>query len=111
MVVAMMFACNLICRRRGYGEIIPFELRRVGRTLPGASIGLAAIGIILYGIYTGVFSPTESSAVAAGSCLFAGLFTTCELKWCPLPSVLFRRSFIFGILMPRLAIWIGRSHV
>src|SRR3546814_14779718 len=29
MVVAMMFACNLICRRRGYGEIIPFELRRV----------------------------------------------------------------------------------
>lgn len=111
MVVAMMFACHLICRRRGYGEIIPFELRRVGRTLPGASIGLAAIGIILYGIYTGVFSPTEASAVAAVYCLFAGVFITRELKWRAIPEVLFRSSIIVGILMPMVAISIMMQEI
>ena len=104
MVVAMMIACHVVSRRRGYGVITPWNMERTVRTLPGASIGGVAIFIVLCGIYTGVFSPTEASAVTVVYCLAAGLFVTRETKWRALPSILFRSSVIVGILMPMVAV-------
>lgn len=104
MVVGMLFACNRVSAARGYGKLVPFEPRRIARTLPGASIGIFAIVIVLYGIYAGIFSPTEASGVTVAYCLFAGLFLTRELKLSMLPFVLLRSGMIIGMLAPLIAV-------
>ena len=111
MVVAMMFACHLVSRKHGYGHISRFELGRVLKALPGASIGGMAIVVVLYGIYSGICSPTEASAVTAAYCLLAGLFLTRETKWHRLHRVFFRSAIIVGILMPLVAISIVMQEI
>lgn len=111
MVISMMAACWWISKRKGYGEIVAFEFKKVRDTLPGASIGLAAIFIVLFGIYTGIFSPTEASAVTVVYCLLAGLFVTRETKWRALPSILLRSATIIGIIVPLVAVSIMMQEI
>ena len=111
MVLAMMVACYWVSRRRSYGVVHPFEKKEVQRTFPGASIGIVAIFIVLYGIYTGIFSPTEASAVTVVYCLLAGLFVTRETKWRKLPSIFFRSAIIIGIIVPLVAVSIMMQEI
>ncbi len=73
MVFAMQFACWIICRINGWGYLIPLQLNRVLKTAFGAWLGFFAIGLVLWGIYTGKFSPTEAAGVTVGFCVIAGL--------------------------------------
>jgi len=111
MVLAMMLTCHWVSRRRAYGEVEPFELGRVWDTFPGASIGGFAVLIVLWGIYSGTFSPTEASAVTAVYCLVAGLVLTRETKWRKIPDILFRSSIIVGIVMPLVAVSIMMQEI
>ncbi|MEE1557252.1 MAG: TRAP transporter large permease subunit, partial [Alphaproteobacteria bacterium] len=103
MVVAMMLACHLVSRKHGYGHIARFRWTLLFKTFPGAAIGGMAIVVVLYGIYSGICSPTEASAVTAVYCLLAGLFLTRETKWRNLHKIFFRSAIIVGILMPLVA--------
>ncbi len=69
MVVAMQFVCWLLSRINGWGHIIRFDVTRILRTAFGAWLGFFAIGLVLWGIYTGKFSPTEAAAVTVGFCV------------------------------------------
>ena len=111
MVIAMMITVWLVSRNRGYGKVIPFEVSEVLRTAPGASIGLVAIIIVLWGIYTGVFSPTEASAVTVVYCLLAGLFVTRETKFSNLHNVIFRSAIIIGIIVPLVAVSVMMQQI
>jgi len=111
MVAVMMIACYIVSRRRAYGEIIPFELEKLRKTFPGASIGIIAIFIVLGGIYAGIFSPTEASAVTVVYCLLAGLFVTRETKWKALPDIFFRSAIIIGIIVPLVAVSIMMQEI
>jgi len=75
MVVAMQLVCWYVCRRHGWGHLIRFEPLRVVRTAIGAWLGFFAIGLVLWGIYTGKFSPTEAAGVTVGFCLIVGLLS------------------------------------
>ena len=66
MVFGMQFACWIICRMNGWGHLIPLQLNRVLKTAFGAWLGFFAIGLVLWGIYTGKFSPTEAAGVTVG---------------------------------------------
>ncbi len=72
MVVAMQLACWYICHRNGWGHLIRFRMRRVVKAGFGAWLGFFAIGLVLWGIYTGAFSPTEAAGVTAGFCAITG---------------------------------------
>jgi C4-dicarboxylate transporter DctM subunit len=111
MVAVMMIACYWVSRRRSYGQIIPFDWGILRKTFPGASIGIIAIFIVLGGIYTGVFSPTEASAVTVVYCLLAGLFVTRETKWKALPDIFFRSGIIIGIIVPLVAVSIMMQEI
>jgi TRAP-type C4-dicarboxylate transport system permease large subunit len=72
MVLAMMVACFLVCFRNKWGYIINFNIIRVLKTGVGAWLGFFAIGLVLWGIYTGKFSPTEAAGVTVGFCVIVG---------------------------------------
>ncbi|MGI9417526.1 MAG: TRAP transporter large permease [Geminicoccaceae bacterium] len=73
MVVSMQLACWYMSRRFGWGELISLELNRILRASLGAWLGFFAIGLVIWGIYTGKFSPTEAAGVTAGFCLLVGV--------------------------------------
>lgn len=104
MVAAMLVACHLVSRRHKLGTIIPFRASEAARRTPGISIAMGAVVLVLWGIYTGVFSPTEAAAVTVAYCLFAGVLLTRELSLRELPRIVLRSAMIVGIIMPLVAV-------
>ena len=73
MVIAMQGACWFVCQRNGWGHLIQFQLLRSLKTALGAWLGFFAILLVIWGIYSGAFSPTEAAGVTAGFCMIVGL--------------------------------------
>lgn len=111
MVVSMQLVCWWLSRRYGWGSVTPLSLTRVGRTAGRAYLGFVAIFIVIFGIYSGIFSPTEAAAITVGFCLLAGLLVTRELKWRQLPDILLRSGQLTGMLAPMIAISIVMQQV
>lgn len=111
MVIAMQTTCFLACRKNSWGNLIPFVPREVGKAALRAYLGFFAIFIILYGIYTGKFSPTEASGITVGFCLLAGIFITREIRIRELPEIIFRSGKITGVLAPLVAVSIVMQQI
>jgi len=80
--LALMVISYIIAKKNGYkgtGEIP--TLKDVLKALNEAKLALLIPVIILGGIYVGIFSPTESAAVASVYALVIGVFVYKELNW------------------------------
>lgn len=86
-------------------------MRKVVRTARRAYLGFFAVFIVIYGIYSGIFSPTEAAAITVGFCLLAGLFVTREISWRALPDILLRSGQLTGMLAPMIAVSIVMQQV
>lgn len=104
MVLGMMVACHLVARRHGWGTLLPFKPSSSARLAGRAYLGFATIGVVLYGIYSGLFSPTEAAAITVGFTLIAGLAITREIRFTALPGIILRSGQIAGMLAPLIAI-------
>lgn len=79
MLVVFVF---VMCHKRGYkGNGEKFSLRKVGKSFVQALGALMVPVIILGGIYSGLFTPTESAAVCVVYGILAGVFIYRELTW------------------------------
>jgi tripartite ATP-independent transporter DctM subunit len=78
---SLMVLCYLMARRRGYPTSHDrFSIRRVVSSLRGAILPLLAPVIILGGILGGVFTATESAAMAVVYVLLIGFLVTKTLN-------------------------------
>ncbi|MDU8911671.1 TRAP transporter large permease [Aestuariicoccus sp. MJ-SS9] len=136
MVGGMMIACFLICWRNGWGFLIPLSPVRVIKTAVGAWLGFFAIGLVLWGIYTGKFSPTEAAGVTVGFCVIVGFVCLplhrllggdkdSDIETKPLaqmlvvqgfgplelPSITMRSAQITGILAPLIAVSVVMQQI
>ncbi len=111
MVGAMMVAAWWMSRKNKWGTIIKFEPLQALKLGASAWLGFVAIFMILWGIYTGVFSPTEAAGVAAGFCLIAGLLITREIKFKEIPGIMMKSGQIAGILAPLIAVSVVMQQV
>lgn len=86
--LALMVLAFIISSRRGYpkGEVVP--LRRALRITWEALAGLATVVIIVGGVVGGVFTPTESAAVAAVWAFLVTMLFYREIRWRELPALL-----------------------
>lgn len=81
-----------MCVRKGYGGkggVNTFSLAAVGKSFIDAIWAILAPVIILGGIYSGLFTPTEASAVCCFYCLIVGLFIYRETKWADIPKLVY----------------------
>ncbi len=81
MIIAMQFVCWLICQLNGWGHLISIDIQRIIKTAIGAWIGFGAILLVIWGIYSGKFSPTEAAGVTAGFCIIVGLLFYPIYRW------------------------------
>ncbi len=72
--VSLIAVATVISRRKGYAATTAFDVMEVWRTLKRATLALGAPVIILGGILLGVFTATESAAVAVVYALVVGMF-------------------------------------
>jgi len=86
MVGAMMLVAFVISMRNGWGYLIRLEFLRVVKTAVGAWLGFFAIGLVLWGIYTGKFSPTEAAGVTVGFGIIVGFVSLPIFKLMGTPS-------------------------
>lgn len=137
MVVGMQLVCWIVCKRNGWGHLIDLNIQRVIKTAFGAWLGFFAIGLVLWGIYTGKFSPTEAAGVTVGFCVivglvclpifkilnksaadksasekrFADMLVVEGFKFTEIPSVTMRSAQITGILAPLIAISVVMQQI
>jgi C4-dicarboxylate transporter DctM subunit len=90
---ALLLVTWFICKRNGYGLNDGNDRLTVGFAARRAAMALGLPVIILGGIYSGAFTPTEASAVAVAYALFVGALVYRELGWREI-CVAFRRSAI-----------------
>lgn len=65
-----------------------------------AWLGFIAIGIILFGIYWGYFSPTEAAGVVTLYCIVAGVVISRELRISDVPKILMQSASLTGLIVP-----------
>ena len=90
---ALMLVTWFICKRNGYGQNDGHDRLSVGQATRRAAAALGLPVIILGGIYSGTFTPTEASAVAVAYALLVGTLVYRELGMREI-YVAFRRSAI-----------------
>ena len=104
MVFVMCVVAYLVSRHKGYGQQHPFSFMAIVRTFWGTKYALGAIALILVGIYSGIFTPTEAGAVASVYCLFVGMFLTKKIGLRQIPQVLDRSANLCGLIAPIIAL-------
>ncbi len=99
----MMSLCLLFAKKRNYpkGETIP--LRQALKICVEALWGLFTMVIILGGILSGIFTATESAAIAVIWAFFVTMFIYRDYKWRDLPKLLHRTVRTLSIVMILIA--------
>jgi C4-dicarboxylate transporter, DctM subunit len=80
-----------------------FSFRGLVRSLNAAKMGLAFPVIILGGIYSGIFTPTEAGAVAVAVGLLHG-FITRRLTFAGYEDAILSSGVVVGVVMPIVAV-------
>ncbi|KPZ11828.1 TRAP transporter large permease [Pseudomonas syringae group genomosp. 3] len=95
----MMGLCMIFARRRNYpkGEVIP--LRKALKIAGEALWGMMAMVVILGGILSGIFTATESAAIAVLWAFFVTMFIYRDYKWRDLPKLMHRAARTISIVM------------
>jgi len=78
--LGLMSVVFFICRKHNYGFVGTFSLSEVWISFKYSIWALLVPIIILGGIYSGIFTPTEAGAVACFYGLFVGIFIYKEIK-------------------------------
>src|SRR5438132_9136541 len=79
------------------GEIVP--LRQAVKIAADAIWGMVTIGIILGGILSRIFTPTESGAVACIYAFLVTMFVYRDVKWSEVPKLIARVVRTVGMVM------------
>lgn len=97
--MTLMTMILVMAHRRNYpkGEVV--SLRQAGRIMIDAFWGLLTMFIILGGILSGVFTPTESAAVACIYAFIITMFVYRDYKWRELPLLMARVVRTVGMVM------------
>jgi tripartite ATP-independent transporter DctM subunit len=79
------------------GEIVP--LRKAVKIAIDAIWGMITVAIILGGILSGIFTPTESGAVACIYAFLVTMFVYRDVKWSEIPKLIARVVRTVGMVM------------
>lgn len=74
MALSLMLMVAYYARKRNYPRDARFNIRLIGKTFSGAFLSLLTPIIIVGGILTGIFTPTEAAIAAVFYALVLGLF-------------------------------------
>jgi tripartite ATP-independent transporter DctM subunit len=97
--LTLMVMCVVFAHKRGYpkGERVPF--RQALKIFIDTLWGLMTVVIIMGGILSGIFTATESAAIACLWSFFVTMFIYRDYKWSELPKLMYRTVKTVSIVM------------
>ncbi len=97
--LTLMVMCVVFAHKRGYpkGERVPFK--QALKIFVDTLWGLMTVVIIMGGILSGIFTATESAAIACLWSFFVTMFIYRDYKWSELPKLMFRTVKTVSIVM------------
>ena len=102
--LGLMAVSYVIARKRKYGTKRPMvSFREFMDSLIGAVIPLIMPVIILGGILSGVFTPTEAASIAVAYAIMAGFFVLRTLRIRDLPYIFFRSMVVTSTILMVMA--------
>ena len=102
-LLSIMVANAVVNRVRGYeNSTAGFDFKYWLKTVYDGRFALLIPVIILGGIYSGIFTPTESAAVAALTTMIIG-FLQRTLKLSDIPKILETSAKVSGVIVPIIA--------
>ncbi len=96
---ALIGLCLYIARRDNFPLGEPVSLRQAARIALDAVWGVITVFIIMGGILSGIFTPTESAAVACVWAFLVTMFVYRSYRWRDLPEMLFKVVRTTGMVM------------
>jgi tripartite ATP-independent transporter DctM subunit len=105
--LALMVLAFVISKKRGYPKGRPVKLNDALCIAWEALAGLLTVFIIVGGVIGGIFTPTESAAVACVWAFFVTMFIYRDLKWRQLPQLL--QSVVRTVAMVMIVIGFASS--
>ncbi len=95
--ISLLLLNYLRCKKLGYqGTSEGWSVAQIKGALRSGIWSILAPLVILGGIYTGLFTPTESAIIAIFYTLFIGLFVHKELKWADFARSLETTTWLSG---------------
>ncbi|CAN1541512.1 DctQ TRAP-type C4-dicarboxylate transport system, large permease component [Rhabdaerophilaceae bacterium] len=99
MGLSLMVLCLIIAHRKNFPKGEMMTLAQASKVALDAIWGLVTVVIILGGILSGIFTPTESAAVACVWAFFVTMFIYRSYKWVELPALIGRVVRTTGMVM------------
>ena len=97
--LSLMVLCLIVARRKNFPKGEPIAPRRAITIVIEAFWGLLTVFIILGGILSGVFTPTESASVACIYAFLVTMFIYRDYKWREVPQMIGRVVRTVGMVM------------
>ena len=97
--LSLIILVLIIAHRQGLPKGEPVPLRQAVKIALDAVWGMITVVIIIGGILSGIFTPTEAGAVAVVYALFVTMFIYRDIKWSELPRLIGRVVRTVGMVM------------
>lgn len=89
----------IYCKRHGIGDRTKFEASKLGKAFIEAIPALLTPVILLGGVYTGVYTPTEGAAIAVVYTVIVSIYVYKNLKWSDLPRIIMKNARSTGTIL------------
>ena len=100
--VSLMVCCYFISKKKNYGKGKKLPLKEALSVTKDTVLAMLAMVIVIGGVSAGVFTTTESAAIACLYCAFIGLFVYRQMKLKDIPAILGRTvktlAMIYGLI-------------
>ena len=87
------------CKKHGIGDRSSFELKRLGKAFLTAIPALLTPVILLGGVFTGFYTPTEGAAIGVGYTILVSIYVYRDLKWSDIPRMICKNARTTGTIL------------
>jgi tripartite ATP-independent transporter DctM subunit len=109
--LSLVILVLIIARRQKFPKGESVSWREAGKIAIDAIWGMITVVIILGGILSGVFTPTESGAVACVYAFLVTMFVYRDVSWSELPNLIGRVIRTVGMVMIMIGFSVGFGYM
>ena len=89
----------IYCKKHGIGDRTPFVAKKLGKAFLRAIPAILTPVILLGGVYTGFYTPTEGAAIAVVYTTIVSIYVFKNLKWRDIPRIIIKNARSTGTIL------------
>ncbi|MGE9993449.1 TRAP transporter large permease [Peptoniphilaceae bacterium SGI.137] len=97
--IIFMIYNYFFCKKRNIGDKVPFQPKKLGTAFVRAIPALLTPAILLGGVYTGIYTPTEGAAIAVVYTVLVSIYLYKNLTWKDIPRIIAKNARSTGVIL------------